>query len=65
MTGHVFFTMNDLKNSFASTNEDTLNRAINRLIENGLVVSPWQNFHVIVPTEYKLKGVIPPTYYID
>ncbi len=63
--GHVFFTKKDFLENFASSNENTLAVALSRLIDNGLVVAPWQNFYVIVPTEYKLKRVIPPSYYID
>jgi predicted transcriptional regulator of viral defense system len=28
-------------------------------------MSPWQNFYVIIPTEYKLRGIVPPSFYID
>lgn len=63
--GRDFFTKEDFLKSFAGANENTLAVALSRLIENGLVASPWQNFYVIIPTGYKLKGVIPPPYYID
>ncbi len=63
--GRDFFTKKDFLESFSSANENTLTVALSRLTDNGLIVSPWQNFYVIVPTEYKLKGVIPPSYYID
>ena len=31
----------------------------------GILYSPWQSFFVILPTEYRLKGVVPPVFFID
>ncbi len=63
--GRDFFTKDDFVKSFSGANEASLTVALSRLVSNGVVVSPWQGFYVIVPTEYKLKGMIPPSYYID
>lgn len=63
--GRDFFTKAEFLESFANVNEKTLTVALSRLAESGWIASPWQNFYVIVPTEYKLKGIIPPSYYID
>ena len=45
--------------------EQAMQNSLNRLTERGIIMSPWQNFYVAIPTEYKLKGVVPPTFYID
>ena len=39
--------------------------ALSRLVKKGLVVSPWRGFYVTVPTEYRLKGVVPPVFWLD
>ena len=65
MRGNSFFTKDDIRNAFANTTEGTLAVALSRLVDAGRISSPWQNFFVIVPIQYKLKGEVPPSYYID
>jgi predicted transcriptional regulator of viral defense system len=31
----------------------------------GVLMSPWQNFYVAIPMEYRLRGEVPPSFYID
>lgn len=65
MRGHFFFNKRDLCSAFPDKSFNAITRAITRLIAKNSVVSPWHNFYVIVPTEYKLKGIVPPTFYLD
>lgn len=65
MRGHFFFTKNDLCSAFPDKSSNAITRTITRLIAKNTVVSPWHNFYVIVPTEYKLKGIVPPVFYLD
>ncbi len=65
MRGRDFFTKDDFRLAFDGVKENTLKCALQRLADKGLIASPWQGFYVIVPIEYKLKGVVPPSYYID
>ena len=65
MRGKSFFTKNDIVEAFPETSLSSLAVALSRLVEGRWIVSPWQNFYVIVPIQYKLKGEVPPTYYID
>ena len=65
MRGKSFFTKNDIVEAFTETSLSSLAVALSRLVEGRWIVSPWQNFYVIVPIQYKLKGEVPPTYYID
>lgn len=65
MRGKSFFTKNDFVEAFSHTSAASLAVALSRLVDGGWIVSPWQNFYVIVPIQYKLKGEVPPTYYID
>lgn len=65
MRGKSFFTKDDFEGAFDNITEGSRAVALSRLVEGGWIVSPWQNFYVIVPIQYKLKGEVPPSYYID
>ena len=63
--GHFVFTKSDLCSAFPNLSLTARKRAVSRLIAKESIVSPWHNFYVIVPTEYKLTGVVPPQFYLD
>lgn len=63
--GRYIFTKEDVLAQGLSQADDSLNTALSRLGKKGVIVSPWQNFYVVVPTEYRLKGNVPPSLYID
>lgn len=63
--GHHIFTKKDLRSTFPDMSSVTIKRNLTRLMAKNAVVSPWHNFYVIVPTEYKLKGIVPPVFYLD
>lgn len=65
MRGKSFFTKDDFRGAFGNVTEGSRAVALSRLVDGGWIVSPWQNFYVIVPIQYKLKGEVPPSYYID
>ena len=63
--GKYIFTKEDVLAQGLSQTEDSLKTALSRLVKKGMIVSPWQNFYVTVPTEYRLRGEVPPSFYID
>jgi predicted transcriptional regulator of viral defense system len=63
--GHFVFTKSDLCSAFPNLSLNARKRAISRLIAKKTIVSPWQNFYVIIPMEYKLTGIVPPQFYLD
>jgi len=63
--GKSFFTKDDVTIAFPSMNQHAITNSLSRLIEHKIIISPWRCFYVIVATEYKLKGVVPPIFYID
>lgn len=63
--GFYTFSKSDLLSIGLTIAESSIIRSLNRLEHNGTIMSPWQNFYVIIPTEYKLRGIVPPTFYID
>ena len=65
LRGRYIFTKEDVLGLHLSISEQAMQNSLNRLTERGIIMSPWQNFYVAIPTEYKLKGVVPPTFYID
>lgn len=65
MRGRYIFTKKDVTSAELSYTDGGLNSALHRLVKKGMIVSPWQNFYVAVPMEYRLKGEVPPSFYID
>lgn len=63
--GHYMFTKQDVLNLGLPIKESSVNKSLQRLEARGVIMSPWQNFYVTVPTEYKLKGIVPPSFYFD
>ena len=59
------FTKKDVLDLGLPIKEVSVNRSLQRLEAKGTIMSPWQNFYVVVATEYRLKGVVPPSFYID
>lgn len=65
LRGFYTFSKSDLLSIGLTIAESSIIRSLNRLEHNGTIMSPWQNFYVIIPTEYKLRGIVPPIFYID
>lgn len=63
--GRYIFTKEDVLKIGLSISNQEIKNNLSRLVKAGVIMSPWQNFYVIIPTEYKLKGVVPPSFYID
>ena len=65
LRGFYTFSKADILSIGLPITESSIGRSLNRLEHNGMIMSPWQNFYVIIPTEYKLRGLVPPIFYID
>lgn len=65
MCGRNIFTKEDVKGLGVHSNKDSLKKALYRVQEKGIIISLWQNFYVAAPMEYRLKGEMPPSFYID
>ena len=63
--GMVTFSMNDVYASFADVSPQYLYTELLRMVKRKRIQSVYRGFYVIVPPQYALKGIIPPTYYID
>lgn len=65
VSGQYIFTKEDVQSIGLQVSDDALINSLVRMKKRGIIMSPWQNFYVTIPTEYKLKGVVPPSFYID
>ena len=63
--GRYAFTRNDVDKAFPAMPKAQVTQTLWQIGKRGVLYSPWQNFFVIIPTEYRLKGVVPPMFYID
>lgn len=61
--GLVTFTIDDVRNALTLSN-GTLLSELQRQVSHGRITIPYRGFYVIIPPQYVLKGVVPPTYYI-
>lgn len=63
--GRYIFTREDVLGLHLPISDQALQNSLKRLNDRGIIMSPWKNFYVIIPTEYKLRGIVPPSFYID
>jgi len=63
--GRYIFTKEDVLGLHLPISNQAIQNSLKRLTNRGFIMSPWQNFYVIIPTEYKLRGMVPPSFYID
>lgn len=65
MRGHYIFTKEDVKALDLNITPAGLRQSLFRMQKKGILISPWRGFYVAVPIEYRLKGEVPPSFYID
>jgi predicted transcriptional regulator of viral defense system len=65
MHGRYIFTRKEVESIGLSLTVNSLNVSLSRCVKRGIVMSPWQNFYVAIPMEFRLKGEVPPSFYID
>lgn len=63
--GQMTFSLAEISSEFASMSPKGLKTEMARMVSRGRIQSVYRGFYVIVPVQYRLKGVIPPIYYID
>lgn len=63
--GHVTFSVAELHEAFAGRSLKGLNTELGRLVTRGRIISVYRGYYVIVPVQYQLKRVVPPSFYIE
>lgn len=61
--GRVTFTTDDVRRT-VNLSDNTLLNELQRQVARGRIQIPYRGFYVIIPPQYALKGIVPPTYYI-
>ncbi|MCF7849937.1 MAG: type IV toxin-antitoxin system AbiEi family antitoxin [Kiritimatiellales bacterium] len=62
--GRFSFTRNELEQRF-DTGNGAIRQCLQRLVRNGAVKTIRNGFYVIVPPEYRSRGILPPEMFID
>jgi len=62
--GQYSFTSYDLRNRFALS-EEALKKSLQRLKREKKVAMVRKGFYVVVPPEYRVKGIIPTSFYVN
>lgn len=63
--GMTTFSFQQIRRVFAERSDKVLKSEVNRLTLSKRIQNVYRGFYVIIPTQYMLKGIVPPTYYID
>jgi predicted transcriptional regulator of viral defense system len=63
--GAISFSRDEVEKQFPNSSKNAVSLSLNRLTANGKIASVWKGFYVIIPVEYALSGVVPPTLFID
>ena len=63
--GKYTFTRDEAVAAFPRMSPDVLSTSLSREVKKGRIMIPQQGFYVIIPEEYKLRGVVPQAFYID
>lgn len=63
--GITTFSFQKIRNVFSERSEKALKTDINRLVVSKRIQFVYKGFYVIIPTQYQLKGIVPPSYYIN
>lgn len=63
--GKYTFCVEDVMKDFPALQYSNVFNSLNRQVNAKTIISPARGFYVIVPTEYGLKGLVPPVFYID
>lgn len=62
--GRVTFTIDDVRQA-VNLSDNSLVTELQRQVARGRICIPYRGFYVIIPPQYALKGIVPPTYYVD
>ena len=63
--GRTTFSMSLVREGFPTKSQNSLKVELKRLSDRGRIRSVYNGYYVTIPVEYRLRGVIPPVYYID
>ena len=62
--GQVTFSLNEVREA-TGLGAKTVVTELQRQVAHGRIAIPYRGIYVLVPPQYALKGVVPPSYYIN
>ena len=65
LKGTRYFTFNEVCEKFAHLSRQVVRNTLFKLHKNQKIYSPYREFYVILPTQYRLRGVVPPMFYMS
>lgn len=65
MTGKPCFSFSDVKDAFPVSTEKTIANTLSRLVKRGTLALLAKGFYCVIPPQYALQGVLPPSYYVN
>ena len=63
--GRISFSLKNLEKELASYSGTAIKSALKRLAKKGKIVSFHKGFYLIIPAQYALRGILPPSLFID
>jgi predicted transcriptional regulator of viral defense system len=63
--GSYGFSKDSLLHEISDYTEVAAKRALSRLTKNGRVVSLYKGYYLIIPPQYRSRGILPPAMYMD
>jgi predicted transcriptional regulator of viral defense system len=63
--GAFAFSIELAKKELPSYSEIALSRALSRLSGKGKIISVYKGYYLILPPQYALKGILPPSLFLD
>jgi len=63
--GKYGFGLEELKESNSNMSDTAIKFALKRLSDKGKVRSIFKGYYLVIPAQYRTKGILPPTLYLD
>lgn len=65
ITGKPCFSFSDVTSAFADMSEQQLLNSLSRYVRSKRLALVARGFYCIIPPQYALQGLVPPSYYVD
>lgn len=65
MTGKPCFSFAEAREAFPMSSDKTIANSLSRLVSRKILALPAKGFYCVIPSQYALNGVLPPSYYVN
>ena len=63
--GKYAFTLDAIRIAFPNQKNVAIKSSLKRLVDKDLIISIHKGYYLIIPPQYKSKGILPPALYLD